>query len=318
MNQFFRSMTMIALASMLAACGKNSSTGSMSQGSQTYSVPMNAKSSNQWSNYSIPSSNAQSTVEFDLTPDQNQMDATVSLSSGPASASHEGEIRFHLNANGDIEAYDGTQFKAQASIQYHQGQPIHFKVDFDSQTKTYNATVSENGQADIQLASNYSFSSDSSADFVINNLGLQANSGEEDVDNFSVTVDLQLDLQGTSSGDSSSASATASASANATLIPGLLASANLCGQQDSLSVQGTNVYKYSLDVNLTGIQATFHMEIDGKDASGPLLAVNSSAQFSADVEVSGELILTQGPHDLKVVLDSGDAVVSQVQFQAGP
>jgi len=75
----------------------------------------------------------------------------------------------------------------------------------------------------------------------------------------------------------------------------------------SVSVAATGNYALSARVASSGAGGTFHVEVDGVDATGPLTVPNTAGWQSWQTIGTGAIALTVGPHVLRVVIDTNGA-----------
>jgi subtilisin family serine protease len=72
----------------------------------------------------------------------------------------------------------------------------------------------------------------------------------------------------------------------------------------SVSVTATGSYTLNARVASSGAGGTFHVEVDGVDATGPLAVPNTGGWQTWQTISTGAIPLTAGPHVLRVVIDS--------------
>ena len=81
------------------------------------------------------------------------------------------------------------------------------------------------------------------------------------------------------------------------------------GEWVKYSVNVTAAGSYTLDVRVAslGTGGTFHVEVDGVNATGPLTAPNTGGWQTWQTMSTGPIALTAGPHVLRVVFDTNGA-----------
>jgi hypothetical protein len=72
----------------------------------------------------------------------------------------------------------------------------------------------------------------------------------------------------------------------------------------SVSVTATGSYTLNARVASSGAGGTFHVEVDGVDATGPLAVPNTGGWQTWQTISTGAIPLTAGPHVLRVVIDT--------------
>jgi len=75
----------------------------------------------------------------------------------------------------------------------------------------------------------------------------------------------------------------------------------------SVSVAAAGSYTLDARVASAGTGGTFHVEVDGVDATGPLAVPNTGGWQAFQTISTGRISLTAGPHVLRVVIDTNGA-----------
>ena len=74
-----------------------------------------------------------------------------------------------------------------------------------------------------------------------------------------------------------------------------------------MSVTASGSYRLDARVASPGTGGTFHVEVDGVDATGPLSVPNTGGWQTWQTITSAPVSLTAGPHVLRVVFDTNGA-----------
>lgn len=114
-------------------------------------------STNIWQTFSMNSFSESFTVEFDLKPNQNNMDGVTGVLRGTANDYSNLSCIVRLNTDGRLDVYDLNTYSFDNVINYQLGDDFHIKMLVDFTNKTYDVVVSKNGESEVILANDYSF-----------------------------------------------------------------------------------------------------------------------------------------------------------------
>lgn len=109
-------------------------------------------------------------AQFDAVPSALNLDTSLALSATAASALTDLACIVWFSTSGNaIQVRNGAVYSAAASVIYVAGQSYHFRIVGNISTHLYSVWVTPPSQAEILLASNYSFRSEQSAITALNN-----------------------------------------------------------------------------------------------------------------------------------------------------
>lgn len=115
--------------------------------------------SSSWNSIAFLTQTGSPTVKFNATPSQNNANTVVGLTSGVQSAYASLAAIVRFNPSGFIDAYNGAAggYAAINSIPYTGGTKYSFWIVLNIPNQTYDAYVTPDGGAQVQIASGYTF-----------------------------------------------------------------------------------------------------------------------------------------------------------------
>jgi hypothetical protein len=126
-------------------------------------------------------------VDFDATPNGQNIDGVIGLSNGPAGAYTDLGVAVRFAPIGaTIDVRNGGGFSADATVPYLAGDTYHFRVIVDIPSHTYSVYVTAPGSDEQLLAANYAFRSEQSAVASLDEWTVEADQGSCTVCNFEV------------------------------------------------------------------------------------------------------------------------------------
>jgi len=134
-----------------------------------------------WQNASIAAQSGTFTVSYDAVPGAGNIDGVSGLSNGPALNYTALAAVVRFNNAGTIDARNGGAYAASASIPYVAGLTYRFRLAVNLSNRTYSAYVKPGSAAEVLIGSGYSFRTEQAAASTVNNVGLFASSGSEQV-----------------------------------------------------------------------------------------------------------------------------------------
>src|SRR5882672_312612 len=140
-------------------------------------APSCLTSSGIWQNSAVASQTGAFEVQFDATPNAANMNGVAGFSNGPATDWTSLAVIVRFNATGTIDARNGADYAATATIPYTAGTTYHFRLDVDVPSHRYSVSVTPAGAAEQLLASGFAFRSEQATVSALNNLGVYANAG---------------------------------------------------------------------------------------------------------------------------------------------
>jgi hypothetical protein len=139
-----------------------------------------------WSNSAFAPQNTQFIATYEATPNQANADIVIgfSLNAATAYASLAAITRFE--PSGVIDARNGADYMADATVRYTAGATYRFRVVVDVSSKRYTVFVTPPGAAEVTLASNYAFRETQSTVSSLNNWGMLSDVGSVQVCNMTI------------------------------------------------------------------------------------------------------------------------------------
>lgn len=110
-----------------------------------------------WFNVALAAQVGDFTVELDATPSALAIDGAVGLSMGPEVAYSGIACIVLFTATSVIQVRNGAAYAALQVVPYSAGQQFHIRISGNVPNHTYSVWVTPPSQAEIQIASNYSF-----------------------------------------------------------------------------------------------------------------------------------------------------------------
>lgn len=132
-------------------------------------------------------------VEFDVVPGSDPIDAVVGLSDGNISGYTGMATIVRFNTSGNIDARNGGTYSAASTIGYTAGQTYHFRLAINVSNHTYSTYVTPSGGSETIVGLDYAFRSEQASVSELDTWNAAVASspgGSITVDNF--TVDAQL------------------------------------------------------------------------------------------------------------------------------
>lgn len=114
---------------------------------------------NEWQSILIPQGTQTGTftVEFDMIPSKDIMDAVVGVLDGISTTYSNNSCIVRLNPSGKIDAYNDTGYAANNELVYHAGLTYHVKMDVDMVNMSYNIYVNEQGGNVVEIGKDFKF-----------------------------------------------------------------------------------------------------------------------------------------------------------------
>jgi hypothetical protein len=123
-----------------------------------------------WQNTTIANQTGTFTATFDATPNGANIDAVTGLSNGPASSHDNLAAIVRFNPNGNIDARNGNNYTAAATIPYTQGTKYTFRLVVDVPNHRYTAYVKPEGGQEVVVGANYPFRTEQASVTALNNI----------------------------------------------------------------------------------------------------------------------------------------------------
>jgi Tfp pilus assembly protein FimT len=143
-----------------------------------------------WQNSSITSQSEPFTLNFSATPTQNDENVVMGLSNGPAAAYTDLAAIVRFNPTGQIDVRDGSNYQADATVNYTAGTTYAFTMVVDPTTQTYSVYVTPAGGSQILLAQNYAFRTEQANTTTLNNFGDYGLVGAANITNFNIDLEV--------------------------------------------------------------------------------------------------------------------------------
>jgi len=129
-------------------------------------------------------------VEFDLTPHQNNMVGCTGFSPGVPSLHNDVACIVRLNSSGNIDVRNGDSYQADNTVSYSIGVNYHFVFDIDIPNHKYDVFVTPAGGSTTQLANDYNFRTQQASCTNLDYWGAQAGVGSHTVGNVTIIGDV--------------------------------------------------------------------------------------------------------------------------------
>lgn len=146
-------------------------------------------STQSWQNVALAPQTGMFEFVFDMTPQNNNLDAVAGLSDGQTTSYDDNALAVRMYTNGLIQAINGGSYSADASLSYTAGTTYSVRFVVDLATYTYDIYVAPEGQGETLLGSNYAFRTTQSTVTQLDTFGFQEDfltSGTYDVCNLFV------------------------------------------------------------------------------------------------------------------------------------
>ena len=154
----------------------------------TSAIPPQESIGSTWQNSGISSQTEAFTLNFSATPEQNDENVVIGLSNGPASAYTDLAAIARFNPTGQIDVRNGSNYQADATVNYTAGITYEFTMVIDPMTQTYSVYVTPAGGSQIVLAQNYAFRTEQANTTTLNNFGGYSLVGAAEVTNVSINA----------------------------------------------------------------------------------------------------------------------------------
>lgn len=141
-----------------------------------------------WQNFAFDSQSANFTAQFDAVPSASTQNAVVGLSRAAAGKYDDLAAIVRFGQNGRIDARNGANYAAQASISNVAGRSYRVRMVINMQARTYSVYVTPQGQAEVLLAQNFAFRTTQSSVASLANRAQFAEAGSVAVSNFSLST----------------------------------------------------------------------------------------------------------------------------------
>lgn len=138
-------------------------------GSPSIGSPQFIGTSTGFVNIALPTDTNLFTCDFDVVPEIGNLDASVGISNGPASAYINLACIFHFNAAGTLDVRNGGAYAASSSISYSGGQKFHVQMSGSILSGTYGVVVTPFGLGTTSIASGYAFRTEQTGVTQLNN-----------------------------------------------------------------------------------------------------------------------------------------------------
>jgi hypothetical protein len=128
-----------------------------------------------WINTSFTSQSGTFTAEYDVTVSAAAIDGTMGLSNGAQTAYTGLATTTRFFTNNLIDARNGANFAANASIAYTPNSTFHFRTVISIPSHTYSIYVTPPGGSEIALGTNYAFRAEQASITALNNWNIRVN-----------------------------------------------------------------------------------------------------------------------------------------------
>jgi hypothetical protein len=143
--------------------------------------------SSSWNNTTLASESGPFQLSFDATPAQNDENVVMGLSGNAAGGYTDLAAIVRFNPNGQIDVRNGSDYYADATVNYTAGTNYAFTMVVDPTTQTYSVYVTPDGGSQILLAQNYAFRTEQANTTTLNNFGGYGLDGAAEVTNIGIT-----------------------------------------------------------------------------------------------------------------------------------
>ena len=126
------------------------------------------------------------TAEFNATPNTDNMDGVMALSSGAGSVYNDYAVLVRFNDSGYIEARNADLYRSDISLAYSSGNNYHFMLEIDIPNHVYDVYVTPKDSSKTKIATGYAFRSTQSDVSELNNWGLISSLGSQEFCNFTI------------------------------------------------------------------------------------------------------------------------------------
>jgi len=144
-----------------------------------------------WQNLTLASQTGTFTATYYMVPSAQGLDAVTGFSNGPATDYTNLAPIIRFNPTNTFDARDGAVYAAMNTLGYTTGQQYLVKLDINVTNRTYNAYVTPQGGAAVQIASNYAFRTEQASVSSLNNLDFIAAVGAFQVCDLQITNSVQ-------------------------------------------------------------------------------------------------------------------------------
>lgn len=134
-------------------------------------------SSGTWENAALPDHASVFTVRYQVTPLRSDLDAVTGLASGPSDWFDDLAVIVRFAPDGRIDARDGGDYRAKASVRYQAGATYNVRLDVNLSTRRYSASVQAAGGSWKRIADNYAFRTEQNAVTSLNTFALFSTGG---------------------------------------------------------------------------------------------------------------------------------------------
>ncbi len=260
----------------------------------TSAIPPEESVGSTWQNNGISSQTGEFTVNFSATPAQNDENVVIGLSNGPAAAYTDLAAIARFNPTGQIDVRNGSNYQADATVNYTAGTTYEFTMVIDPTTQTYSVYVTPAGGSQIVLAQNYAFRTEQANTTMLNNFGGYSLVGAADVTNVSI-------VEGTST---------------PSLPPLAPAAPATPAAPSGLSANASSTSEVDLSWNSTGsVQGFYILRSTDNQTFTQIATVGATATAYADTTVSNS---TKYYYEIEAYNDAGASGNSNVASATTP
>jgi hypothetical protein len=126
------------------------------------------------------------TATFDATPSASPINSVVGLSRGAQTTFNGFATQARFNPSGDIDARNGSSYRANSTIPYHAGLKYHFRLVINIPTHRYSIFVTPPGSTELTVGTNFAFRTQQNTVTSLDHWSVESSSGSDTVCSFTI------------------------------------------------------------------------------------------------------------------------------------
>jgi len=126
------------------------------------------------------------TATFDATPSASPINSIVALSHGAPTTFNGFATLARFNPSGNIDARNGSSYKANSTIPYHAGLQYHFRLVINIPTHRYSIFVTPPKSMELTVGTNFAFRTQQAGVTSLDHWGVESSSGSDTVCSFTI------------------------------------------------------------------------------------------------------------------------------------
>ena len=163
---------LVSTSAVLKAVGVKSGSANSPVVSAAFGIGDAYIASEAWTNVTLPPQTGKFTIRWSAIPDGGFIDGVTGLSLGSVDNYPDLACIVRFAINGVIEARNGSAYQALTPLTYSAGKIYRFQMDVDVPAKKYSVTVTPDGEAAVQIATNYSFRTEQATTAILDHFAL--------------------------------------------------------------------------------------------------------------------------------------------------